>query len=95
MAELSGTCTKILFFSKVDRTSGDQNPKDLFPTGRNQEPRVTLLQDGRFALDKDTQTTFLSPKGELNLKVDNITLLVKQELESLNSHSKLMKIKRN
>ena len=56
---------------------------------------MTLLQDGRFALDKDTQTTFLSPKGELNLKVDNITLLVKQELESLNSHSKLMKIKRN
>ena len=36
---------------------------------------MTLLQDGRFALDKDTQTTFLSPKGELNLKVDNITLL--------------------
>jgi len=53
---------------KEDRNSGEQNTKDLFPTGRNQEPRVTQLQDGRFALDKDTQTTFLSPKGELNLK---------------------------
>ena len=56
--------------------SGEQI-KDLFPTGRNQEPRVTLLQDGRFALDKDTQTTFLSPKGELNIMVDHVTRLKK------------------
>ena len=57
--------------------------KDLFPTGWNQEPRVTLLQDGRFALDNETQTTFLSPKGELNLKVDHVTHLVKV-IERLN-----------
>ena len=64
-----------IFLFQEDR-SGEQT-KDLFPTGMNQEPRVTLLQDGRFALDKDTQTTFLSPKGELNLKVDHVTRLEK------------------
>eukprot|EP00092_Neocalanus_flemingeri_P080994 GFUD01101091.1.p1 GENE.GFUD01101091.1~~GFUD01101091.1.p1 ORF type:complete len:856 (+),score=262.22 GFUD01101091.1:72-2639(+) len=42
--------------------------QDLFPTGRNQEPKVTLLQDNRFALDKDDQTTFISPSGQLNPK---------------------------
>ena len=41
---------------------------DLFPTGRNQEPRVTLLQDDRFALDKDDQTTFITAAGKLNPK---------------------------
>ena len=41
---------------------------DLFPTGRNQEPRVTLLQDDRFALDRDDQTTFISADGQLNHK---------------------------
>ena len=43
-------------------------PSDLFPTGRNQEPRVTLLQDQRFALDKDDQTTFITSSGQLNPK---------------------------
>jgi len=48
---------------------GDQETvQDLFPTGRNQEPKVTLLQDNRFALDKDDQTTFISPTGKLNPK---------------------------
>jgi len=42
--------------------------QDLFPTGRNQEPKVTLLQDDRFALDKDNQTTFITPDGQLNPK---------------------------
>ena len=46
----------------------DQSISDLFPTGRNQEPRVTLLQDNRFALDKDDQTTFITAAGQLNPK---------------------------
>ena len=32
----------------------------MFPTGRNQDPKVTLLQDGRFALDRDSQTTIVT-----------------------------------
>ena len=45
-----------------------QQLQDLFPTGRSQEPRVTAMQDNRFALDKDDQTTFISSSGLLNPK---------------------------
>jgi len=48
--------------------AGGQTVKDLFPTGVNQEPRVTLLQDNRFGLDKEKQTTFISSSGQLNPK---------------------------
>lgn len=41
---------------------------ELFPTGRSQEPRVSLMQDERFALGKDDQTTFINCEGKMNLK---------------------------
>jgi len=47
---------------------GGQEMCELFPTGKNQEARVTLLQDDRFALGKDEQTTFISTDGNMNLQ---------------------------
>jgi len=41
---------------------------ELFPTGKSQEPRVTLMEDSRFALSKDEQTTFISSEGKMNLQ---------------------------
>jgi hypothetical protein len=34
-----------------------------------QEPRVILMQDERFALGKDEQTTFINCEGKMNLQV--------------------------
>ncbi len=35
-----------------------------------QEPRVSLMQDERFALGKDEQTTFINCEGKMNLQVN-------------------------
>ena len=40
---------------------------ELFPTGKNQDPSITLLSDERFALGKDEQTTFIDLEGNMNL----------------------------
>jgi len=42
-----------------------QEFSELFPTGRSQEPRVTLMEDQRFALGRDEQTTFISSEGKM------------------------------
>jgi len=55
-------------YSILHMAAQAQEAMELFPTGKSQEPRVTLLQDGRFALDKDEQTTFIDSKGKLNPK---------------------------
>lgn len=55
-------------YSLVRLDDTEQKSKELFPTGKNQEPRVTLMSDNRFALDKDEQTTFISSDGVLNPK---------------------------
>jgi hypothetical protein len=37
---------------------------ELFPTGKNQEAKITLMSDERFALGKDEQTTFIGRDGQ-------------------------------
>jgi len=55
-------------YSLVNMAGEPQRVVELFPTGKSQEPRVTLLQDARFGLDKDEQTTFIDSQGKLNPK---------------------------
>jgi hypothetical protein len=40
-----------------------------------QEPRVSLMQDERFALGKDEQTTFINCEGKMNLQVNICSFL--------------------
>jgi len=47
--------------------AGQEQLCELFPTGRNQEACVTLLDEERFALQKDEQTTFIDLDGNMKL----------------------------
>ncbi|XP_076345716.1 vam6/Vps39-like protein [Tachypleus tridentatus] len=48
------------------KISGDQH--EIFPTGRNQEPLIALLQDNKLALGRDDQTLFLDSEAKPILK---------------------------
>lgn len=52
---------------KLIKMNEKQKVVHLFPTGKNQEPRITVINEDEFGLGQDDRTSFIDCQGQLKL----------------------------